>query len=454
MKYNPELMRMNPSCDALELCRRAYLAKQWDQVRKIAEEALVNGHSDAFELVNIGIVVRDAQAFDLADKIFTDLITRDADYHFAYYEMSFSYLQQGRHIEAATLLERALEKWPTDHRFALLYMRILHLLDCYPEARRWLSRYFPAARVPDELLLIDAFGRFLRDYPLSKARYIESTLRSKAGNLDTRAVCDLILDAKAQRRPFALIRLGDGEGSYIRLSAQDEVDYHSLYSDNRRQWQEYWFGESIKGHEEMFRKVVGDLTSAIYDADVIGRPLLSWLEHEYAIGSSRGVSSLTNVFRLLLCARENGAEIKLCSQSVHLDLGQIGFFNELLRGEREVGLISCFSELPCRIASNFDVETVKFYKLPGEQHFRTLLGSEATEGAHFPGVFYEIMNKLDQTCAGKIFLVAGGILGKLYARKIKQVGGIALDIGSLADAWVRIPTRPGYEDLKDLALHP
>ena len=43
---------------------------------------------------------------------------------------------------------------------------------------------------------------------------------------------------------------------------------------------------------------------------------------------------------------------------------------------------------------------------------------------------------------GMLYLVGGGLYGKLYCQLIKAQGGIALDLGSLFDAWLGIPSRP------------
>ena len=42
-------------------------------------------------------------------------------------------------------------------------------------------------------------------------------------------------------------------------------------------------------------------------------------------------------------------------------------------------------------------------------------------------------------------LIAAGTLAKFYAATVKAHGGIALDVGSLVDGWMKIASRPGYE---------
>ena len=43
---------------------------------------------------------------------------------------------------------------------------------------------------------------------------------------------------------------------------------------------------------------------------------------------------------------------------------------------------------------------------------------------------------------GMLYLVGGGLYGKLYCQLIRSQGGVALDLGSLFDAWLGLPTRP------------
>lgn len=81
-----------------------------------------------------------------------------------------------------------------------------------------------------------------------------------------------------------------------------------------------------------------------------------------------------------------------------------------------------------------------------------MIGEEATAGRHFPDVYEGVIARLSRPHAGRVFLVAGGILGKFYAHVIRRHGGIAVDVGSVADAWVRKPTRPGYDTLEALSL--
>ncbi len=60
------------------------------------------------------------------------------------------------------------------------------------------------------------------------------------------------------------------------------------------------------------------------------------------------------------------------------------------------------------------------------------------------------MTALDRPLNGKLFLVAGGILGKFYCGRIKGSGGVAIDVGSLVDMWMGAETRPGMSQANKL----
>jgi hypothetical protein len=59
-------------------------------------------------------------------------------------------------------------------------------------------------------------------------------------------------------------------------------------------------------------------------------------------------------------------------------------------------------------------------------------------GEHYPARFCELRETLTVPFPGAVFLVGAGALGKIYCHWIQQRGGIALDIGSICDAWAGV----------------
>jgi hypothetical protein len=186
---------------------------------------------------------------------------------------------------------------------------------------------------------------------------------------------------------------------------------------------------------------------------VVGIPYQAWLRHEYAIASTRGIPSLVNLLRALR-DRPYGEATSFCEQGVHRELHLSGALARILREERRIGLVSCHPELPDLLADHFGLDEVEFHRVPGEVGRAAFITGAGELGVHYPEAFRATDAALARPHDGRVFLVAAGILGKFYAITIKRNGGIALDVGSLVDAWLRRRTRPDYSDRLALPAAP
>jgi hypothetical protein len=437
--------------DLVERARAAGRANDAARLRGLADEGLARTDLAPLESVHLGIVLRDAHSFALGEEFFARAASGDPEAVYPLYEHALSFVMQARHHEAVVLLQRVLDRRPDDARAALLLVR-LHCLLSDRAAADAVVRTLPVTAANlREVRYLRAFGEFVAEFPLARAEAMIDEVERRYRRCDHYEVMAELDDAKRRGAPYALVRLGDGEGSYTRLDLLDEARFAELYADNRRQFYEIWFGSLADAYADRFDEEARSLSRVTAQADMLGLPIPNWVRHEYATGSPRGVSALVNIYRQLAARPVDVEGQRVCSQMIHLDLGQAGFFKDFLRGEA-IGLISCFPQLPDQLKRTFALASVDFYKLPGEQSFKHIIGEDAAEGFHYPDVFERVMGELVGDHRGKIFLVAGGILGKLYIGQIRRHGGIAIDIGSLADAWARKMTRPGYEELQHLAL--
>jgi len=126
----------------------------------------------------------------------------------------------------------------------------------------------------------------------------------------------------------------------------------------------------------------------------------------------------------------------LCSANIHRDLQLSGYLDLLLRGRRRLGIISC-RPLQALIAEKFEIPDVFQILIPEE-----VARSKNFSGtSHYPDRFTQIQDEIKIPVPGTIFLVAGGVLAKIYCAWIKEKGGIAIDIGSIVDGWVGLATR-------------
>jgi hypothetical protein len=122
------------------------------------------------------------------------------------------------------------------------------------------------------------------------------------------------------------------------------------------------------------------------------------------------------------------------------------FYAELLSGIDFLGCIGPHPDLAARLARRHGIPTHREYLVPGEARLPSAARVGSSE-PHFPDRFRTVMSELTVPRPGAVFLVAAGLLGKIYCHRIRHLGGIAIDIGSIADAWMGFDTRPGlYQD--------
>ena len=91
--------------------------------------------------------------------------------------------------------------------------------------------------------------------------------------------------------------------------------------------------------------------------------------------------------------------------------------------------------------------------MPEEKAYADVIGSNGVAGPHFPDRFTAIMADIAASPQQRrVWLVAAGILGKLYCDAVRRSGGVAIDIGSIADGWCGKLTRPTFHDISRFAL--
>jgi hypothetical protein len=264
--------------------------------------------------------------------------------------------------------------------------------------------------------------------------------------MSTEEVAAQINAAMDEKRGFSLIRMGDGEGAFTKVDAEDEARYANLYRWMRRDWEKALFGDSFDARGTGYASVVDTLLDVSLQQDIVGVPYANWVDHEYAISSARGIPCVLNVHRAYLAAAARGQRRPfVCDQRIHIELHNRGFVEPILRRAGSVGVISCHSALPDKMKAAFGLHDVELFKIPGEKYTSGMRDQDQMSGEHFPFVFWDIVRRLSVPHDGRVFMIAAGTLAKFYADVIKRHGGIALDLGSLVDGWLNISSRPGYD---------
>lgn len=218
--------------------------------------------------------------------------------------------------------------------------------------------------------------------------------------------------------PFSLIRIGDGEGRI--LMYPDDISRHML---NRHL--KFWFGHS-KFLKEDLLAMRERLLLAIQSANIIGyspKPKNEFWKY---------ATDYCSVFT------RSRAWIDSTTINAHIDIWRGGLFGGLLTHAKKVCLITCREEVAVPFFNRFDPdgewEESTLWAIPEESN------TSKKEHDH-PELFEEMVQRIHTNGEGWLYLVGGGILGKSYCHEAKLAGSVAVDIGSLFDAWAGVKSR-------------
>jgi len=408
---------------------------------------------DPIELAKYGIGLRESGDQAAAEAVFLSL-TRDYPHlQFGWQELGLIYSRDGRNDDADEVFRTAINVAPDDFQPRIHFTTHLTVLGRHSEAAAVLdahesSSIFEAGKVKR----FREFLAYLRAWPkwdaLESANGLERNgLFATCADVEAR-----IFAALDQKAPFSLVRLGDGEGSWFKLSPEDELAYPLLYSSNRREFLRIWFKDETIYDSQSFHNIAVSLLEDLRSTDMIGMPYSLRVNYEYHIGSSRGIPSVRNILRWL-DSMPMQANQRYCSQDMHIELQRSGFFHRLFAKPCQWGLISCHPSLPALIEARTGARVDFIHLVPEEKASAGILGSNGVRRRHFPVVYNEIVSNLrSESQQGRVWLVAAGILGKRYCAEIRARGGIALDVGSIVDAWLGKATRPTFELVDEFAL--
>lgn len=363
-----------------------------------------------------------------------------------HYELAVMYRNAKKPAKAVRHAETAARLAGKSFHFNLFYAHMLYANGAWDEGGKQLEIVSP--QNPEEVLqhgAIRDFGKYLRDHPKMKAQFVLECLRRKYYWNSTEGVAAKIEKAIADQAPFSLIRLGDGDGAHFSVSQEDEERYPSLQKLTRRQHTEFLLGKDVDPVFTGYSALTTKLAEYVSEADVLGIPYPTWVDHEYDTASPVTLKCLMNINRHFY-ERPVVHGLQLCDQQVHMDLHAKKSLDPILKKLKSVTVISCLDELPAKVSEKFGIFNVDLIKIPSETYAPHLYGEKHLGvSLHYPHAFWPTVQKLSVPHNGHVFLIAAGTFGKYYASIIKRFGGIALDLGSLVDGWMKMISRPGYD---------
>ena len=130
----------------------------------------------------------------------------------------------------------------------------------------------------------------------------------------------------------------------------------------------------------------------------------------------------------------------MTSCHIHESFAYWGLWELLIPRMRSVSVITCHAELARVLEKRFDIGVAAVHLIPSESKYSKKFDNQVV-GKHYPDYFESLREQLSRIDRGQVFLVAAGMLGKIYCKWIKDAGGIALDVGSTVDFWCGHETR-------------
>ncbi len=267
-------------------------------------------------------------------------------------------------------------------------------------------------------------------------------------------ISDFIAARLGDREPASIIRLGDGEGAVLaRPTPSNAALWPTVHAH---------FGpRTTPGFVD---SLANKLTCAIDNADVIGvRDDLLQVDFPKA-HFSLGKNEFTQKFRALFNLRpvekniDYYGALRLAlmhrflsghvfrssvifgSAWLHFGLSQSGALIRMVREQKRIGLISSKPDLPRNLEKLLNVN-VSYYQIP-DIYLVAAAKDKRQTADQLPNSLMQTLSSLKVESQGQLFLVGAGVFGKAYCHRIKELGGIAIDIGAVCDAWLGIPSRP------------
>jgi len=267
---------------------------------------------------------------------------------------------------------------------------------------------------------------------------------------ETYRVASLIIKTIQKGSSFSLIRLGDGEGTF--LPYRESLQH--FQQKDREISQRIWWG-SVKIDENEWTKIHDMYISSLQQADMLGIPgplrcCKTFLNiapgQKELIPEGRGLLAifdfLDNTWKESSTDLLSNTFPMLTSCHIHSHLEDWNLWDLILKEITNCSVISCHEALIPLLEEKHQVNVRKFHKIPSEYKYSQLFDLLDQSGIpHYPDIFEQICNELTVDYPGEVFIVAAGFLGKIYCNLIKQRGGIALDAGSAVDYWLAYKTR-------------
>ncbi len=262
---------------------------------------------------------------------------------------------------------------------------------------------------------------------------------------DASAVVAWLTQRVQNGQPTALVRLGDGEGHFLSFDAA----LRTGLAHDRKEMMHLWWNREWPD-ETTARRIIAQFRRAVAAADILGvlpdsRVVRIYQSPGRVAVSNRGViRALSHVAGHVIApgnSQKARPRLWITSAQVQRDLANWGMWEQLLQTVpgQQVSWIAPHDLAPL-LRSRFGLSTRRGVMIPGEARYASMFDPNTAQSGTLLDRHETVRAEL-QASPGEVWLVAAGFLGKIYIHTLRRQGGIALDIGSLADDWMGYATR-------------
>lgn len=249
--------------------------------------------------------------------------------------------------------------------------------------------------------------------------------------ISTTALTEMIISARDKKEARSFLRIGDGEGNILdKLSGLEVGPELKKYCLELISYIHFGDRKIVPDAEPVFTDL---LTDALKAADIIG------VVGHGSIRAGFNRPDQDKDVRGIVGQRVSMALTKKHSKfaDIWFNRGLLPHYPAILGGQ-DVTIISSYENLGDVLSKNMKLKSASLISVPAQAVFSK--PSDRKNTKHYPEGMMKIVDAIAPK-SGQIFLIGAGLLGKHYAKIVKDRGGIALDIGSVPEIWLGIPSR-------------
>ena len=247
-------------------------------------------------------------------------------------------------------------------------------------------------------------------------------------NLSRKQVVRRVASWIRERRPGAIVRFGEGEGRLLVASPDDPPSINVAVNKLQRQT------GLIFSTREMFN-VRSLVLKALDTADIVGIRGSDSFSDEHKMWVGR----IEALFAERAARRREPAYVTHCLVNNQLR----DALPQLLAGQRFASVISS-RDVRGALRDRCGVEDIKVYQVPSQYITRGVDGAYEAE-LHgvpmWPDFYCRLREVLTVREPGEVVLVGAGVFGKDLCIRVRELGGIAVDLGSCLDGLAGKATR-------------